>query len=344
MEAARIQDVIKEAILKPGARPSEYELALLRHATLSECCDAFILHGFSKATTERRRADVSTHLRLAIKESDANGMLPGSLQAATISHAARKHSASTARKRVEALRVMYRWLKLYKAVDNNPAEDVPSFDPVPVRDRYADADELRRIWNACDQLQKPRADFLRLLILLPLRRGELSELRVGDIQENHGLLELRIPKERSKNKLAHALPIVGSAAEIIQSYLTAGRKKDELLIPLASGGRLFSGWTIFKSNVAKLSRCDWFYFHMTRKMFATEGVEHNLDDPSVIDGCLNHAANAGHQNYDFSRRLTRRATLLSNWQRVVAEAVRTGVWPRHAPASLDNVVSIGVGR
>lgn len=341
-EAARIRDVIANTILKAGSRPSEIELALLRHATLSQCGEAYIAHAFSKAVTERRRADVSQHIRMAIAETGYGERLPGDLEAATISHGARQHSPSTGRKRVEALRVLYRWLKLYRAVDNNPAEDVPSLDAVPVRERYADAAELKAIWEALDTLEQPRADFVRLLILLPLRRGELAELRVGDVQENLGQLQLTIPKERSKNKLQHTLPLVGSAAEIVRTYLTHGRAKTARLLPLHEKGERFTSWKPLQQRVQKAANQPWFYFHMTRKMFATECVEHHLDDPSVIDGCLNHAANVGgHANYDFSLRIPRRATLLAAWERVVAEAVEAGIWPRHAPERRDNVISLG---
>lgn len=336
-ESERRRGVIENICLRATATPGPAEIALLRYATLAQSGDAYILHGFPRETTDRRRKDISAHIKLAIIESGCANALPAALDAAAISHLARNHSASTGRKRVEALRRLYRWLILYKAADVNPALEITDLPAPPVRERYATADELRRIWISADKLTPERSDFLKLLILLPLRRGELAELRVREITTNNGIFQLEVPKLKAKNKQKHVLPLTGEAATIIRRRI-ANLQPDDRVVQLASGGRPFSGWTTFKNQIKAASGCDWFYFHQSRKLFLTELIEHESDDPALIDACLNHSKSSIFANYDFAQRARRRLAILSAWDRIVAQTVNSGVFPRHASKDNQNVI------
>ena len=74
-----------------------------------------------------------------------------------------------------------------------------------------EADDLVRFWNACPSLPKPYGDAYRLLLLLGARRNEVAGLRFSEIKSGVWVL----PKERSKNKREHSVPLSRQAAEII---------------------------------------------------------------------------------------------------------------------------------
>jgi integrase len=338
-ESRRRRETI-EVLIREGARePTAQMFAALAGATLSECSKAYALHGFDmRRVTEARRGDVVVQLNLAIAECGGGDKIPAALDGLTIDHALRRHSNSTARKRISALRGLYRWLCRYGAATENPAEKCASVPPPPARERYADdrkdgsgVGELQALWNACDRLPQPRADFLRLLILLPLRRDELADAKVSNISTNLGLLQIMVPKPRSKTGTEHRLPIVGEAAAIVNRLLK-DREPENYLIPLTATGNKFDSWKSFQEQVKRESGQAWFYFHSMRKMFSTEATEHGLEEHAVIDGMLNHAASlsvtGSARSYNFAKMMPRRAELLREWERVVLHSVGSGKWPR----------------
>jgi integrase len=341
-EIKRREEIIN-AIAKAGSRPSAGDFATLAFAKVDQCVEAYALHGFDlRKVTESRRDDVLVQLRLAFKEAGAGSIRPGELDGLTLDHAFRSLTNSTARKRISAIRGLYRWLIKYKAATENPADTCEKISPPQPRTRFANAEELQAIWRCCEQLPQARSDFIKLLTLLPLRRDELAEAKISDIQTSNGYLQISIPKVRSKTKTEHRLPIVGEAANIVRR-LMHNRDQDSFLIPLAGESGRFDSWTSFKKQIQKLSGQNWYYFHSARKCFSTECVEHELEEDLIIDGALNHAASLSIQgsakSYNFAKAMPRRADLLSNWCRTVLFAVEHGQWPRHATAEARDVES-----
>jgi integrase len=185
-----------------------------------------------------------------------------------------------------------------------------------------------------------------LLTLLPLRRDELADAKVGDIETSDGFLQILVPKARSKTGAEHRLPIVGEAANIVRR-LIHNREPGDFLIPLTTTGKRFDSWTAFKNQFRRLSGQDWFYFHSMRKQFSTEANEHSLEESAIIDGVLNHAASLSVQgserSYNFAKAMPRRAELLNNWCKTVIFAVERGKWPRNAQEEIveSNIITLG---
>lgn len=371
-EAAMAQgaesDLIKatiESVLRKGGTPQASSFEALRHATLAQCVKAYELHGFPAERTPARRAEVLANMRLAIKEAGVEDKTPDALTPTALSLAIGRiprrikmigkdgaeiedaTTSGTARKRVSAIRQLYRKLIMWGVATANPADAIDRIPMPKARELFANAAETRAIWQAADRLSPVRADFLRLLILLPLRRDELAELRGRDIETSLGVLQLKIDKTRSKTKVEHRLPLVGEAARIVQR-LREGRKPEDFLLQLTATDKPFDCWTAFKNEIRELSGQRWFYFHSTRKAFSTEADEHRLEEFDLIDACLNHARAGSRggsgRNYNFAKAMPRRAELLRAWEKVIMHAVANGVWPRedetlHAPA--DNVIELG---
>jgi integrase len=71
------------------------------------------------------------------------------------------------------------------------------------------------IWNAAAALRPKARIFIRLLILTAARRGEVSDIRAGEIDLDACLW--RLPAGRSKNKTAHVMPLSALALEELKS-------------------------------------------------------------------------------------------------------------------------------
>jgi integrase len=77
--------------------------------------------------------------------------------------------------------------------------------PCPPRQNTPTDDDIVRIWNAADTLRPKARVYTRLLILTAARRGEVADIRAGEIDLDAGLW--RLPGARSKNKTAHTMPL-----------------------------------------------------------------------------------------------------------------------------------------
>lgn len=92
---------------------------------------------------------------------------------------------------------------------SNPFADM---EPPPAsvsRDRTLEDWELRLAWQASYSLTKPYGAIVRLLAALGQRRDEVGELDWHEL--NRANREWNIPKERTKNKLPHTVPLPGLA-------------------------------------------------------------------------------------------------------------------------------------
>jgi integrase len=76
-----------------------------------------------------------------------------------------------------------------------------------------DDKELRKVWLAADGLGHPYTGIVKLLILTGQRRSEISGLRWSEIDTDERVLHL--PAARTKNGLAHDVPLSAPAQAII---------------------------------------------------------------------------------------------------------------------------------
>jgi integrase len=107
---------------------------------------------------------------------------------------------------------------------DNPVERTEKPKADVERERVLSDDELKTIWNACDDSDYGR--IVKLLILTGCRREEIGAMRWSEINLDAGTFTL--PVERSKNHRAHTLPSPARVGHI------HGRGRIEKLATLAS--------------------------------------------------------------------------------------------------------------
>ncbi len=124
-----------------------------------------------------------------------------------------------AEKRRQTVGAMFRWAVSQDMVDIDPTAGLAAYDPGTPRDRVLSAEEIAPLWS---WLQSPLVSpnvsrILRLQLLTGARCGEVSGMRVEEIDQENWIWTL--PAARSKNKRARSTPLVGECRAIVKSCL-----------------------------------------------------------------------------------------------------------------------------
>jgi integrase len=348
-EAERRADMV--AALADADRKGSFvpEFSALAGATLDQCVAAFDLYGNFGNVRAKSRAETLMHVRLGLAEMDASAALPGDLKAVMVKNLANYHAASPAsgRHRVGALNRLFGWLVENEVVAANPVAKVKRPPPPPKRTRVWTAAEVRGLWKSADALPDAKRDYIRLLLLLALRRQELADARRADIHVNGSRMELVIAaQDNPKNWTEFRIPIVAAAREIVERLLDAPGEPGDYLIPLSEDGSRMTSWRRFAEKVEKISGVGNFGFHDARRVFSSECGEHELGDFGLIDQMINHVGAAskpgasGHYNH--ARRADARTKLMGDWAALVLHAVDKGRWPRDEER-VGNVLAFNFG-
>jgi integrase len=125
---------------------------------------------------------------------------------------------------------------------SSPCHRVKPPAPESAKDRYLTLDEIKIFWNGIDtaRLDKKTRMALKMVLLTMQRVGEVLGLHEAELDLNNATWI--IPKERTKNKQAHLVPLSPLAINIIS----------ELMEAVGDDGLLFSSSrenSHFKSSV-----------------------------------------------------------------------------------------------
>ena len=156
--------------------------------------------------------------------------------------------------------------------------------------------EIRVAWQAFERIGWPFGRIAQLLLLTGARRDEIAGARWSEID-----LEAKtwtIAKERSKNGVAHEIPLSDAAIQIIKSLPRIGGKGDGFVFTTTTRAPV-SGWSRAKAHVDKAILADhagvqerrrspahW-TFHDLRRT-AASGMAGIGIAPHVVEAVLNH--------------------------------------------------------
>jgi integrase len=164
------------------------------------------------------------------------------------------------------MRRFFNWLIERSVLETSPCDRVKAPASEQDRDRALIDDKLRWLWNATERLGYPFGPFVRLLLLTGQRRDEVAKARFREFP--HRAL-WQIPKERTKNGIAHDVPLSTAAQEVIAALpRIAGRAG---LLFTTSGETAISGYSNAKE------RLDKFMLAVARE----EAVERGLNPDEV---------------------------------------------------------------
>lgn len=112
------------------------------------------------------------------------------------------------------VRKMFNFAIANEWLEANPCQMLSRPAPEQQRDRVLTEEEIRSLWTALDDEQPVIAALFRLRLLTAQRGGELLGASWSEIDQLSGWWT--IPAERSKNGLAHRVPLSAQALDILK--------------------------------------------------------------------------------------------------------------------------------
>lgn len=153
-----------------------------------------------------------------------------------------------------AVRKMMNWAVQRSLIEKSPAEGISPRTAERSRDRVLADDELRRVMMAADGLGWPFAPFLKVLALTGQRRDEVASMRWKELHLDDKLPVWILPKERSKNSVAHEIPLSPEVVSILKTlprvqHEVNGRAVDSEFVFSTTGRTAISGFSRFKATL-----------------------------------------------------------------------------------------------
>lgn len=229
-----------------------------------------------------------------------------------------------ANKALRHVKTFFRWLTSEGYLPGDPISVMKKpFKGEVERTRVLSLKELKVLWHEFDTLTcKPIGDVHKMLLLLGQRRNEVAKMKWKDVDLDEGMWSM--PREATKNKLPHAVPLPAQALAIIKSQkrlviddAKTGKKVPCPFVFSTTGTTPVSGWSKAKNAISKslntkeITLDDW-RLHDLRRTVST-----NLGDMGYHDGdiglLLNHASRGVTAIYNRSTYLEKKKEMLNAW-------------------------------
>jgi integrase len=138
----------------------------------------------------------------------------------------------------------YGWLMGEGIVEANPVVGINKQTNEQARDRVLTNAELVAIWKASND--DDYGNIVRLLVLTGQRRDEVGAMTRSEIDLSGR--KWTIPGARTKNSIAHEVPLSNKALEILKPAMAReGREDRPALFGDSAAGKGFSGWSKAKA-------------------------------------------------------------------------------------------------
>ena len=202
---------------------------------------------------------------------------------------------------------------------------------VAPRERVLSDDELARVWCATEQLSPKTRCFCRLLILCACRVSEAANIAAGEVNQLTG--HWTLPSERSKNGIAHVMPLHPLLLkELAAIWPDECIKSDHRLLGSVKG----SGFTApakLKVKVDRLSGVTAWRWHDLRRSARSTMARLGVPDRHA-EAALAHIADQNALQRTYNRHPYRQEAIaaLAAWQAHVTDILR-----RHQERALDLV-------
>jgi integrase len=192
----------------------------------------------------------------------------------------------TANRVLSALSKFFNWSMARDVITSSPVKGVERPGVEKARDRVLDDGEIKQLWLACANLGVA-GSLVRMLCLLGCRRNETAGMRWDEIDADKRIWTL--PAERSKNGLAHEVPLPPLAWNIISKL---PRINDYVFTVRSSGPlRNFDRPKLLLDT--KLAFTKPWVLHDCRRSVAS-GMQRLGTRIEVIEACLNHRSGVFH--------------------------------------------------
>jgi integrase len=172
-----------------------------------------------------------------IKRADVHDVLDGIVD---------RGAPIVANRTLAVVRRLFNWAIERGIIVDSPCDKIKAPAAEESRDRTLSDDEIRLVWGAFERVGGAFGAIAKLLLMSGARRDEIASGRWSEID-----LEARtwtIAKERSKNGVAHEIPLSAKAIEILKALPRIGDAKDAFLFS-TTGRTPVSGFSRAKSAI-----------------------------------------------------------------------------------------------
>lgn len=190
-----------------------------------------------------------------------------------------------------AFRKLCNWAIEQELINDNPCDKLRPVADENSRERILSDDELRSVWRAAETLGFPFGPLAQLLALTGQRKGEVAGMTWSEIDLSAATWE--IPATRSKNGLAHVVPLSPQVIGILESLPRFVSTKGYVF---SAGETPPSGFSRAKKRlddaITKLaggSPIPPFTLHDLRRT-AVSGMARLGVSLPVIERCVNHVS------------------------------------------------------
>ncbi len=334
MKAVRERGRITEGADPVADRKAARTTALTPDATFRETLDSFI----DKYAKPRQRTWKETDRTLrvncagwlhkplsTITETDAYELLDGFIA---------QGQDAKARVTLAWLRTMFRWAAKRKIVERSVMDLIEIEIERKVRKRAYAPEEVEAVWKGTEQLDPIEAGFVKLVVLLGVRKSELAGMRRSEFDDPGKPTLWTVPHERTKTRKSqkeeriYLVPLPKLAQRIIKGL---PRLDDDLVFPGRGTAKPTAGKRAprkplvpgmdLKAKVREQSGvADWTY-HACRDTISTwlQDQGHSKYERGLV---LNHAESGVTADYSHGYSVDLKRRLLEKWADHVAQEVQ----------------------
>jgi integrase len=224
-----------------------------------------------------------------------------------------------ANRTLAALRTLFNWAMGRDLIALSPCAGVKPPAVEKARDRVLSDNELKAVWKAAAEIERPFGPIVQLLILTGQRRTEVGGMTWDELDLDKKLWTL--PRGRVKNDTGHEVPLSALALEIVSKV---HRVKGCQFLFSTTGETPVSGYSKAKGALdEKTGLTDW-RLHDLRRTTASGMARLGIALP-VIEKVLNHSSGsfAGivgvYQRHSFAEE---KRAALDAWGRFVTSLIQ----------------------
>ena len=266
------------------------------------------------------------HARLALQELNVFKSTASVLTVPVLRklEAIHREKPATGRQRFGSLSRFIDFLVSEDVLPSNPAKNVPRWQRPkmpPPREVVYNLNELRQLWSPQCDIREDYLNFVRFMMLMPLRAGEAASLTSNNVFVDEK--ELRFSSQETKNDQYFVLPLTDLCLKLIDADNI--KNKNKIFHLSSRENEPMKAWSYFNKKVREASGVAHFNLHNFRRTFSSQISEHSDFSESLVDSLLNHKRSQTRQgvirHYQHAKNVKQRREVMDWWHNFLEEEV-----------------------
>ena len=266
------------------------------------------------------------HARLALQELNVFKSTASVLTVPVLRklEAIHREKPATGRQRFGSLSRFIDFLVSEDVLPSNPAKNVPRWQRPkmpPPREVVYNLNELRQLWSPQCDIREDYLNFVRFMMLMPLRAGEAANLTNNNVFVDEK--ELRFSSQETKNDQYFVLPLTNLCLKLIDADNI--KNKNKIFHLSSRENEPMKAWSYFNKKVREASDVAHFNLHNFRRTFSSLISEHSDFSESLVDSLLNHKRSQTRQvvlrHYQHAKNIKQRREVMDWWNNFLEEEV-----------------------